>query len=65
MNEFNLANIGRPLAKITGGKLDKRLISVAPSGEVNNSTDKTFTCLNLPDDASKASPRPTGHMIFK
>jgi Cdc6-like AAA superfamily ATPase len=51
MNEFNLANIGRPLARITGGKLDKRLISVAPSGEVNPQTDKTFNCLNLPDDA--------------
>jgi len=51
MNEFNLANIGRPLAKITGGKLDKRLISVAPQGEVNTQTDKTFCNLTLPDDA--------------
>jgi len=50
MNEFNLANIGRPLAKITGGKLDKRLISVAPSGDVNPKTDKTFTALTLPED---------------
>lgn len=51
MNEFNLANIGRPLAKITGGKLDKRLVSVAPSGEVNPQTDKTFCNITLPDDA--------------
>lgn len=51
MNEFNVANIGRPLAKIMGGKLDKRLISVAPQGEVNPSTDKTFTSINLPEDA--------------
>lgn len=50
MNEFNLANIGRPLAKIVGGKLDKRLISVAPSGDVNPQTDKTFTALTLPED---------------
>lgn len=52
MNEFNLANIGRPLAKITGGALDKRLISVAPQGEVNSKTDKTFSCLTLPEDAT-------------
>ena len=51
MNEFNVANIGRPLAKIMGGKLDKRLISVAPQGEVNPKTDKTFTSINLPEDA--------------
>lgn len=51
MNEFNLANIGRPLAKIMGGKLDKRLVSVAPQGEVNPETDKTLCSVNLPDDA--------------
>jgi len=51
MNEFNLANIGRPLAKIMGGKLDKRLVSVAPQGEVNPETDKTLCYVNLPDDA--------------
>ena len=51
MNEFNLANVGRPIAKITGGKLDKRLISVAPQGEVNPQTDKTFCNLHLPEDA--------------
>jgi len=51
MNQLNLANIGRPLAKITGGKLDKRLVSVAPQGEVNQTTDKTFCSVNLPEDA--------------
>lgn len=51
MNEFNLANIGRPLAKIMGGKLDKRLVSVAPQGEVDPQTDKTLCNVNLPDDA--------------
>jgi hypothetical protein len=51
MNEFNLANVGRPLAKITGGKLDKRLVSVAPSGEVDGETDKTFCNIHLPEDA--------------
>jgi hypothetical protein len=44
---LNLNKVGRPLAKIIGGKLDKKVVSVFTDGEDEEKISKTFNSLKL------------------